>query len=60
MHQGYIEPHSATAYWAKDGSLTIWCSSQGHFAMREQTARTVGIPVWKVKVFTFVMCVVLG
>jgi xanthine dehydrogenase molybdenum-binding subunit len=50
VHQGYIEPHSATAYWAKDGSLTIWCSSQGHFAMREQTARTVGIPVSKVKV----------
>jgi xanthine dehydrogenase molybdenum-binding subunit len=50
VHQGYIEPQSATAYWAKDGSLTIWCSSQGHFAMREQTARTLGIPVSKVKV----------
>ena len=50
VHQGYIEPHSATALWNADGSLTIWCSSQGHFAMREQTARTLGLPVSKVKV----------
>lgn len=50
VHQGYIEPHSATALWNADGFLTIWCSSQGHFAMREQTARILGIPVSKVKV----------
>jgi xanthine dehydrogenase molybdenum-binding subunit len=50
VHQGYIEPHSATALWNADGSLTIWCSSQGHFAVREQTARTLGMPVSKVKV----------
>ncbi|HEX2278612.1 MAG TPA: xanthine dehydrogenase family protein molybdopterin-binding subunit [Candidatus Tectomicrobia bacterium] len=50
VHQGYIEPHSATALWQADGNLTIWCSSQGHFAMREQTARTLGLPVSKVKV----------
>ena len=50
VHQGYIEPHSATALWQADGNLTVWCSSQGHFAMREQTARTLGMPVSKVKV----------
>jgi len=50
VHQGYIEPHSATALWNADGSLIIWCSSQGHFAIREQTARTLGLPVSKVKV----------
>jgi xanthine dehydrogenase molybdenum-binding subunit len=50
VHQGYIEPHSATAMWHADGNLTIWCSSQGHFSMREQTARTLGLPVSKVKV----------
>ena len=27
MHQGYIEPHSATAMWNRDGHLTIWSSS---------------------------------
>ena len=31
VHQGYIEPHSATAQWSTDGSVTIWASSQGHF-----------------------------
>ena len=50
VHQGYIEPHSATAYWSADGNLTIWCSSQGHFAIRDYTARVLGIPISKVKV----------
>ena len=50
VHQGYIEPHSATAQWKADGELTIWCSSQGHFTMREQTADILGIPVSKVRV----------
>jgi len=30
VHQGYIEPHSATADWGPDGNLTVWCSS--HYA----------------------------
>ena len=50
VHQGYIEPQSATAYWDADGNLTIWCSSQGHFAIRDYTAIVLGIPVSKVKV----------
>ncbi len=49
VHQGYIEPHSGTAMWHDDGSLTIWSSSQGHFTVREHTARLVGVPVSKVK-----------
>lgn len=48
-HQGYIEPHSATAVWAPDGTVTIWSSSQGHFMVRDETARILGIPVSKVK-----------
>ena len=50
VHQGYIEPHSATAQWAEDGSLTIWCSSQGHFNVRDQSAAMLGIPVSDIKV----------
>ena len=50
VHQGYIEPHSATAMWHGDGNLTIWCSSQGHFSMRDQTAQVIGVPVSKIKV----------
>ena len=49
VHQGYIEPHSGTALWHDDGSLTVWSSSQGHFTVRDHTARLVGIPVSKVK-----------
>jgi CO/xanthine dehydrogenase Mo-binding subunit len=50
VHQGYIEPHSATASWNKDGRVTIWCSSQGQFTMRDQTAQLLGIPNSQIKV----------
>ncbi|MDE2939112.1 MAG: xanthine dehydrogenase family protein molybdopterin-binding subunit [Chloroflexota bacterium] len=49
VHQGYIEPHSGTAMWHEDGSLTVWSSSQGQFTVREYTARLCGIPVSKVR-----------
>ena len=49
VHQGYIEPHSGTAMWHEDGNLTIWSSSQGHFTVRDYTARLMGIPVSRVK-----------
>ena len=49
VHQGYIEPHSATVLWDDEDKLTIWSSSQGQFAVREQTADVVGIPISKVK-----------
>src|SRR5262249_33323510 len=48
-HQGYIEPHSATAQWHSDGTLTLWSSSQGHFNVRDQTARLIDMPISKVK-----------
>src|SRR6266704_3141510 len=49
VHQGYIEPHSATAQWHSDGTLTLWSSSQGHFNVRDQTARLINMPISKVK-----------
>ena len=50
VHQGYIEPHSATARWDRDGRVTIWGSSQGHFAIRDFTALVLGISISQVKV----------
>ena len=50
VHQGYIEPHSATALWNADGNVTIWCSSQGHFAIRYTAASLLHIPVSKIVV----------
>ncbi|MQF69188.1 xanthine dehydrogenase family protein molybdopterin-binding subunit [SAR202 cluster bacterium AD-804-J14_MRT_500m] len=50
VHQGYIETHAATALWGPDDYLTVWCSSQGHFAVRDHTAAILGIPVSRLKV----------
>ena len=30
--------------------MTIWCSSQGHFGIRDQVSTLLGIPVSKIKV----------
>ena len=49
VHQGYIEPHSATAMWHSDGNVTVWSSSQGHFSVQETTALMLDIPVSKVR-----------
>ncbi|MCH8205696.1 MAG: xanthine dehydrogenase family protein molybdopterin-binding subunit [Chloroflexi bacterium] len=50
VHQGYIEPQSATAWWLPNDKLTIWSSSQGHFPARERTAGVLGIPPFRIKV----------
>ena len=50
FHQGYIEPHNATADWGKDGRLTIWTSTQGLFGFRNSTAGVLQMPVSKVTV----------
>ncbi len=50
VHQGYIEPHNATAMWNADGQLTIWVSTQGAFTVRDQVAPLLDLPVSRVKV----------
>jgi xanthine dehydrogenase molybdenum-binding subunit len=50
VHQGYIEPHNATALWSADGSVTIWCSTQGSFTVRAQVAELLQMPLSKIKV----------
>ena len=50
VHQGYIEPHTATAMWGEDGKLTVWGSSQGHFQIRDLISLVLGIPVSHIKV----------
>ncbi len=50
VHQGYIEPHNSTAWWAPDGNLTIWKSTQGPFVVRAQVAAILGIPASTIKV----------
>lgn len=50
VHQGYIEPHAAVAQWGEDGQVRLWCSTQGSFTARQQTAELFHLPVSKVKV----------
>ena len=49
-HQGYIEPHTATALWTHDDHVTIWTSTQGAFGVREAVAPPIGLPASRVKV----------
>lgn len=50
VHQGYIEPHAATAMWNADGQLTIWCTTQGAFSMRGAVHQILGMPLSRLKV----------
>ena len=50
VHQGYIEPHAASALWNNDGRLHIWCSTQGAFPARDATAEALRMPVSQVRV----------
>src|SRR6266568_4216022 len=50
VHQGYIEPHNATALWNEDGHLYIWTSTQGAFVVQRQAAEILGLPVSQVSV----------
>ena len=50
VHQGYIEPHAVVADVAEDGQAQVWCSSQGHFMVRAQTARVLGLNIADIRV----------
>ena len=49
VHQGYIEPHAATARWNEDGTLEIWSTSQGAFGVRSDLAALLQWPVSKIR-----------
>ena len=50
FHQGYIEPQNGTAWWDRDGNITIWTSVQGTFAARDQIAAVLLVPASRIKV----------
>ena len=50
VHQGYIEPQNASAFWNADGYLTVWTSTQGAFVARDNLASVLELPVSRVKV----------
>jgi len=50
VHQGYIESHVTTVQWDSDDRITVWTSSQGHFAIRDQLAGILNIPMSNINV----------
>jgi CO/xanthine dehydrogenase Mo-binding subunit len=50
VHQGYIEPHNATAIYNHDGQVTVWCSTQAAFNIRDNISELLSIPVSRIRV----------
>lgn len=49
-HQSYIEPQIAIADVDPTGKVTVWTSTQGHFAVRSNLAKSLNIPLSKINV----------
>ncbi|MBI2856621.1 MAG: xanthine dehydrogenase family protein molybdopterin-binding subunit [Chloroflexi bacterium] len=50
VHQGYIEPHTATVMWGADDYVTVWTSTQQLFGVRDYVSALLGLPTSRVKV----------
>ena len=50
IHQAYIEPQACLANWEGGGKAELWSASQGHFAVRNLTAKLTGMTIGDVKV----------
>jgi CO/xanthine dehydrogenase Mo-binding subunit len=49
-HQGYIEPHACVAVAGADDNHQVYASSQGHFMVRNMTARILGMKTTAIRV----------
>ncbi|MDF1513956.1 MAG: xanthine dehydrogenase family protein molybdopterin-binding subunit, partial [Anaerolineae bacterium] len=50
VHPGYLEPNAATAIWRQDGTLTVYTTTQGAFAVRDQLAQLLHLPQSRIRV----------
>ncbi len=50
VHQGYIEPHACVGSMTSDGRAVLWCSTQGHFGVRDMTALALGMDTGDIRV----------
>lgn len=50
VHQTYLEPQVTIASVDEKGKITVWTSTQGIFAVRSNIARSLGIPLSRIKV----------
>ena len=50
VHQGYIEPHMATAFWDEEDRVKIWTGTQGAFTARTALSGLLKLDVSRIKV----------
>ncbi len=50
VHQTYLEPQVTIASVDEKGKITVWTSTQGIFAVRNNIARSLGIPISRINV----------
>ncbi len=50
VHQGYMEPTTATAWVQADGKLDIWTSTQGTFGIRRSVSALLDMPQQRINV----------
>jgi CO/xanthine dehydrogenase Mo-binding subunit len=49
-HQGYIEPHACVASYNSDDTGEMWVCTQGHFMIRDNCARLLGMDLSRLRV----------
>jgi CO/xanthine dehydrogenase Mo-binding subunit len=50
LHQGYLETQACTAWTDEDGTLVVESSTQGTFSQRSDIAKTLDLPLHRVRV----------
>lgn len=50
VHQGYIEPHACLADLGGDGRGELWCTTQGHYMVREVCSEILHIDASQLRV----------
>ena len=50
VHHSPLEPHVSMVRPEPDGGMTVWAPTQGPFFVRDEVAKVLGIPTYKVRV----------
>ena len=50
VHHSPLEPHVSMVRPEPDGGMTVWAPTQGPFHVRDEVAKVLGIPTYKVRV----------
>jgi len=50
MHQSYIEPQGCIGTWCEDGTVDVWCSTQGTHVFRDRLATLFKMDSSKIRV----------